>query len=266
MKYFAFVEEGQNLENARQCPSLETAFGVAIIANTVNPMTAVRDSDGAVITVSPSQTLIKMDWLMKSDFVLVEVDEEGELCFTALDTIAHSKNSKYVILVYYRDGYYVVGNAGEQSISSLMEAVNPAQVQRHKINHMIGPVTISEEDKIVFEYLSNKFCITGSVEKDFNVLTMDRSLIPDGKLMVLNDTIGNATQMRFIGKFSSIVKLYENNDEKAIHLNSGKYMYMLKLRSKPVYKYIYYVQDSYDGRGTDTFRIIHNPKIGSVEL
>ena len=263
MKYFAFVEEGQKLENARQCPTMDTAFAVAIMANTTNPLIAVRDSSDAVITVDPSQKPVKMDWLMRSDFILAEVDSAGELCFTAFDSIVYSDSNKYIILVYYKDDYYVVGNAGMQSISELMKAVNPARIQKHTINHMIGPVTVSGEDKIVFEYNSSEFYITGSVDRDFDILEMDKSLVPDGKLLVLRgDSIGDATQMRFIGKFSSVVKLYENIHKAPLRLETSKFTTMLKHRSEhTIGGYRYYVQDS-----LHNYHNVKNPKIGSVEL
>ena len=263
MKYFAFVEEDQKLESARQCPTMETAFAVSIMANTTNPLIAVRDSDDAVITIDPSQKPVKMDWLMKSDFILVEVDSAGELCFTAFDSIVYSDSNKYIILVYYKDDYYVVGNAGVKSISELMKAVNPARIQKYTINHTIGPVTLSEEDNIVFKYDSIKFYITGSVDRDSNILEMDESLVPDGKLLVLSGgSIGNAIQMRFIGKFSSVVKLYENIHSTPHCLETGIFATIMKRRSEHVSGgYRYYVPDS-----LHDYHIVKNPEIGSVEL
>ena len=241
MKYYAFVETSQNIENARMCPTMETAFAVAIMANAENPVAAVRDENGEVVTIDPRQQPIKLDWITRSSFVLVKLDDD-ELMFRGYDQIPTIPENS-ALLIHCVGNSYVVGNTGEKhlDIDNIEKLIHPADIQNRIYECGIGPL-VKKTNKLVFNYPNSKFTIEGTVSEDGNIPDMDSRLIPKGKMMILSAPIGTGSEMRFVGKFSSVVKIYE------------------KAEHHPVYKY-FYVQD-----GSGKFHSVKNPRIVSVDL
>lgn len=241
MKYYAFVEENQNIDSARKCPTMETAFAIAIMANAENPAAAVRDENGEVITIDPRQQPIKLDWITRSSFVLVKLDDD-ELMLRAYDQIPTVPDNA-TLLVHCTGNTYVVGNTGEKhlDIDNIEKLIHPADVQNHVHEYGIGPL-VKKVNKLTFTYPNSKFTIEGTVGEDGKIPDMDSRLIPKGKIMVLSAPIGIGSEMRFIGKFSSIVKIYENPERHSI------------------YRY-FYIQD-----GSGKFHNVKNPRIAPIDL
>ena len=246
MKYYAFVEEVKDIKNIdkaelRMCPTMETAFAVAIMTNAVNPMAAVADTNGEIVTIDPKQQLIKVDWIMKSDFILVEL-VNGELALSSYDSVPYSTN-KHTILVHCTGNSYAVANTDDNlDLDKIKDEIYPAKIKNNRIDYSVGPFIFKEKCEIVFEFLNSKFAIQGSMSDERLAPDMDPRIMPDGKLLVLNGRIGHATKMRFISLFSSVVKLYEDVTDK-----------------NPIW--FYYVQDP-----LNKFHYVKNPEIKSVNL
>ena len=208
MKYYAFVEENQNVENARMCPTLETAFAVSIMANTEKPVAAVRDNDGNVITIDPRQQSVKVDWIMRSNFILIELDGDV-LTLSSHDNVPTISTDESVLLVHCTGNNYVVGNIGRQlTIDDIKKSIHPADVTKSAYEYGIGPL-VKKIDRLNFKYFTQLY-IEGNIAEYGYTVDMDSRIIPDGKLLVINGTFGNATEMRFIGKISSLIKLHED--------------------------------------------------------
>lgn len=246
MKFYAFVEEDQKLENARLCADARTAFAVAIMANKTNPLVAVRDSEDRVVMIDPRESVIEVNGLMCSEFILAEVDEAGELTYTCSDTIPVTTNRNY-ILVHYENNNYIraIDEAGDMA-STLICLLNPAKVQNHSVLYELGPFKLKENKEIVFEYpFGDKFIIEGSLEKDPKYLSLRDPYIPVGKLVAIKGGFGSGTKMKFIGKMSSLIKLCEDVD----------------LDRTP---YTLYVQDNI--LNPSELHCVKNPKINSITL
>lgn len=246
MKYYAFVEEVKDTKNIdkaelRMCPTMETAFAVAIMTNAVNPMAAVADDKNEILTIDPKQQLVKIDWIMRSDFILVEI-MDGELSLSSHDNVPYSTN-KHMILVHCAGNNYAIANTADRiDLDKIKDEIHPATILNRMVECGVGPFVFKESNKLIFKYLNDKFAIEGSVSDKAFVPDMDSRIIPDGKILVLNGTFGNATKMKFIGLFSSVIKLYEDLD----------------IQNRV---WFYYVQDS-----SKKFHPVGNPKIKSVDL
>lgn len=246
MKYYAFVEEVKDIKSInnaelRMCPTMETAFAVSIMTNTTNPMAAVADANGEILTIDPKQQLVKIDWIMRSDFILVEI-LNGELALSSHDNVPYSTN-KHMILVHCTGNNYAIANTADYiNLDKIKDEIHPATILNRMVECGVGPFIFKESNKLIFKYLKDKFAIEGSVSDKAFVPDMDSRIIPDGKLLVLNGAFGNATKMKFIGLFSSVIKLYED-----VNIQN------------PIW--FYYVQDS-----SKKFHPVFNPKIKSVDL
>ena len=241
MKYYAFVETNQNIENARMCPTMETAFAVAIMANAENPVAAVRDENGEVVTIDPRQQPIKLDWITRSSFVLVKLDDD-ELMLRGYDQIPTIPENS-ALLIHCVGNSYVVGNTGEMhlNIDNIEKLIHPATILNRSCEYGIGPL-VKRANKLIFNYPNTELVIEGTVSEDGNIPDMDSRLIPKGKMMILSAPIGIGSEMRFVGKFSSVIKIYE------------------KAERHHIYRY-FYVQDAYG-----KFHSVKNPRIASVDL
>ena len=215
MKYYALTES-KNIKTGRMCPSLEMAFAVAIMINGENPEVAVECSDATVVNINPrTEEFIKLDGLMKAEMVRVSVDENNELTLSIPDFILPIEDS--VILIHYKDDLYVRANIGLE-IDKLIADVTPARIQHRQTQTGIKPFT-KTTDVFTFEYISNIFKIEGKLSDVETKIDIDSRLVPDGKLVVLNAEPGNATMMKVIGKYSSVIKLYENSSIKYINFH-----------------------------------------------
>lgn len=246
MKYYACVEEVKDIKNIdkvelRMCPTMETAFAVSIMTNTTNPMAAVADGNGEILTIDPKQQLVKIGWIMRSDFILVEI-VDGELSLSSHDAVPYSTN-RHMILVHCAGNNYAIANTTDRiSLDKIKDEIHPATILNRRVECGVGPFIFKENNKLIFKYLNDKFAIEGSVSDKAFIPDMDSRIIPDGKLLVLNGTVGNATKMKFIGLFSSVIKLYED----------------VNIQNRV---WFYYVPDS-----SKAFHPVFNPKIKSVDL
>lgn len=247
MKFYAFVEEDQKLENARQCPDGRTAFAVAIMANRAKPLVAVRDAEDQVIMINPYEPVIKVNGLMRSEFIGVFVDENGDLTFECSDEIPVLDRMGYILAHYEGDSYIKTITDDEDcdiTPKNISEDVNPSKIQIHYVNYEIGPVTYRKTNEIFFNGFKKDLIIEGSLEKDPRVLSLPASYIPDKKLVVMKGEFDEATSMKFIGKMSGVIKLYEHAD----------------INRTP---YTFYTQDVLN---PNTLYRVKNPKIKSITL
>ena len=254
MKYYAFVEENQSIENARMCPTMETAFAVAIMANTEKPAVAVRNEYGDVITIDPRQELIKIDWIMRSEFILVDVDGDV-LTLSSCDDIPSIKSDTSLLLVHYASNKYAVGNIGRKfDIDDIKSRILSTTIDNSRYECGIGPL-VKKVDRIKFDRVDH--CIEGNLDDHGYVPDMDPRLVPEGKVLVINGAFGDATEMKFVGKLSSLMKIREDSTEMKF---VGKLSSLMNHESFYSSDYKYYVQNK------GKFYNLKKAKITSINL
>ena len=178
---------------------------------------------------------------MRSDFILVEI-VDGELSLSSHDAVPYSTN-RHMILVHCAGNNYAIANTTDRiSLDKIKDEIHPATILNRRVECGVGPFIFKENNKLIFKYLNDKFAIEGSVSDKAFIPDMDSRIIPDGKLLVLNGTVGNATKMKFIGLFSSVIKLYED----------------VNIQNRV---WFYYVPDS-----SKAFHPVFNLRIKSVDL
>lgn len=243
MKYFAFVENDHNdINKARQCPTMEMAMAVAIMSNSETPCIAVLDGTDKLL-VDPRSNLISLAGLIKSEFVLVTVSDEGELELIGYDCIPLS-TKKHTVLVHYKDSMYIeaVGDS-YHTIDALMKLVNDLDViSKSRESIQFGSFTIKSSESVFFNKTGHMISISGSFEKNKIEYYISKSIVPRYKLMVVSTSNKGAGRISFVGRFSQLIKLYENSDL-SIHHD------------------IYIVDDNLEG-----FYLVKNPTVDSIHL
>lgn len=223
MKYYAFVEEVKDIENLegasmRKCPTMETAIAVSIMANKTNPLVAVADSNGEIITIDPKAETVTIDGLMKAEYILVELDKNGVPVLSTSDTIPFSIN-KHAVLVNFNGGNKYIEanpncNTAKDSLLKIEDVKTAAQ--QSMIQHSVyssAPFGF-KRTRVTFGYNFRAFSIIGTPSKDILRFKMDDQLIPEDKLLVLDNQYGDATHLYWISSFSDLARIYEENGER----------------------------------------------------